>query len=169
MALPIPVPRVTIKDQASLTLAGAESHLRYAGGIRIIAEQERTACLPTQMFLGSVADPAVVDVGGAVGFARFHDSREGAADGPAPIKVLDQRTYDLDDSVRCGGLWCVDAPPLGQQQTAFRVDGRSLDTRAADVDAEDFHHPSCLLQGRGQQYSSQRLATQDWLRLCCGQ
>ena len=114
-------------------------HLGNASRVRIVEYEAGALCRLLEQLLHAGIDPAVINISGTEGDAVVDGRRETTANGALPVEVGDQLLESLGHCLGCGGLRCVNAVALANQQTTRRVDNGSLDARSPDIYAKNHH------------------------------
>ena len=121
------------------------SELGDSSCVRIIQQRSRHSKPPLELRPTVHAYPGIVDVGGRFDHPVPHHRRERATHRTLVSEVINDLGNNLENRSRVGGSWCVDPMAPFSQITHRQVDGGSLDSGAADVDAEyiPFHDGNC--------------------------
>jgi hypothetical protein len=70
-----------------MAFASSEDHFRHASRICVVDKTNRAPGFMSEKRFALRADPAMVHVGGAMGYATFDDSWKGAADEAIPLEM----------------------------------------------------------------------------------
>ena len=114
-------------------------HLGDPSRVGIVHQQDVATEVLFEDLFGIGIDPRLVDVGCRTGLAVGHHSGDGDADravADGAGEVLHDLTNDRCHVLRRRLFWGHDAKALIDEFAGCKVDGRSLDPTAADVDAE---------------------------------
>ena len=124
-------------DQPGSARGCAVPHLGQSRRVRVVEDVYVAAGRVGEEAVGVGTDPGLVDVRGRADLAAAHDTRDGDTHRARGVR---ETVEQLDERVRhrlgCGGLRRLDPQAVGRELAGLQVDGRALDARAAEVDAE---------------------------------
>ncbi len=126
-------------DNPLAILAGTKAHLGQTGGVGIVEHIAGLAGDICKQVLGIGLNPALVDVGRALGNAVVDGGRKAATHRSFPVEVFHQSLEGMGNGGRGRRLWCGNAMALANQLTGFGIDQTALDPRASNIHSQHLH------------------------------
>ncbi len=127
-------------DQAGVALGGTESHLGKARSVSVVDQDDVALQSLAEQFVDVDADPRLIEICHPRHNSVHHRGGHGDADRRVAdllAEVLDDLGHHIGASRRGRLLRRGNAQSIGGQFASGQVDGGALDTRSANVDAQD--------------------------------